>query len=135
MVSVPVRREQVAYAQRRGPSQQVVHAAHRGALGAELPARATKDAPVLARMAALSAQYPRYGYRRIRIFLGRDGHPMSPGRAWRLGGAPGCRSRARGHANASPAAGRGPRPRPAPTRCGPTTSSSTGAPTASNSSA
>ena len=28
---------------------------------------------VLARMAELSAQYPRYGYRRIRIFLGRDG--------------------------------------------------------------
>jgi putative transposase len=32
----------------------------------------------------LSAQYPRYGYRRIRIFLGRDGHRMSPGRAYRL---------------------------------------------------
>ena len=37
--------------------------------------------PVLARMAALSAQYPRYGYRRVRIFLGRDGHTMSFGRA------------------------------------------------------
>ena len=35
-------------------------------------------------MTALSAQYPRYGYRRIRIFLGRDGHRMSPGRAYRL---------------------------------------------------
>jgi putative transposase len=35
-------------------------------------------------MAALSAQYPRYGYRRIRIFLGRDGFAMSPGRAHRL---------------------------------------------------
>ena len=35
-------------------------------------------------MAMLSAQYPRYCYRRIRIFLGRDGHPMSPGRAHRL---------------------------------------------------
>ena len=32
----------------------------------------------------LSAQYPRYGYRRIRIFLSRDGHAMSPGRAWPL---------------------------------------------------
>jgi putative transposase len=32
----------------------------------------------------LSAQYPRYGYRRIRIFLGRDGHRMSPSRAYRL---------------------------------------------------
>jgi putative transposase len=35
-------------------------------------------------MTALAAQYPRYDYRRIRIFLGRDGHRMSPGRAWRL---------------------------------------------------
>ena len=33
---------------------------------------------------SLSAQYPRYGYRRIRIFLGRDGHKMSFGRAYRL---------------------------------------------------
>jgi len=36
------------------------------------------------RMRALSAQYPRYGYRRIRIFLGRHGHAMSAGRAYRL---------------------------------------------------
>jgi putative transposase len=46
--------------------------------------QAEKDAPVLARMAELSAQYPRYGYRRIAIFLGRDGHRMSFGRAHRL---------------------------------------------------
>jgi putative transposase len=43
-----------------------------------------KDAAVIARMRELSAQYPRYGYRRIRIFLGRDGHRMSVGRAQRL---------------------------------------------------
>jgi HTH-like domain len=35
-------------------------------------------------MRELSAQYPRYGYRRIRIFLGRGGYRMSPGRAYRL---------------------------------------------------
>jgi len=35
-------------------------------------------------MAELAAQYPRYGYRRVRIFLGRDGHKMSFGRAYRL---------------------------------------------------
>src|SRR5262249_9727398 len=29
-----------------------------------------------------SAQYPRYDYRRIRIFLGRDGYRMSPGRVF-----------------------------------------------------
>jgi hypothetical protein len=36
--------------------------------------KAAKDAPVVTRMKELSAQYPRYGYRRIRIFLNRDGH-------------------------------------------------------------
>jgi putative transposase len=39
---------------------------------------------VVERMKELSAQYPRYGYRRIRIFLGRDGYRMSPGRTYRL---------------------------------------------------
>jgi putative transposase len=45
---------------------------------------AAKDAPVLVRMAELSARYPRYGYRRIAIFLARDGYPMSFGRTHRL---------------------------------------------------
>jgi putative transposase len=35
-------------------------------------------------MRVLAAQYPRYGYRRIRIFLGREGHTMSFDRAYRL---------------------------------------------------
>ena len=35
-------------------------------------------------MVELAAQYPRYGYRWVRIFLGRDGHNMSFGRAYRL---------------------------------------------------
>ena len=35
-------------------------------------------------MAELSAQYPRYGYRRIAIFLARDGHEISFGRTHRL---------------------------------------------------
>ena len=39
---------------------------------------------VLARMEELAEQYPRYGYRRVRVFLGRDGHRMSAGRAYRL---------------------------------------------------
>jgi putative transposase len=46
--------------------------------------KAAKDMAVLDEMKALSAQYPRYGYRRIRIFLGRSGYAMSPGRAYRL---------------------------------------------------
>ena len=35
-------------------------------------------------MRRLAAQYPRYGYRRIRIFLRREGQVMSPDRAHRL---------------------------------------------------
>lgn len=35
-------------------------------------------------MRELAAVYPRYGYRRIRIFLGRDGHRMGVDRAHRL---------------------------------------------------
>jgi putative transposase len=86
MVGVPVRREQVAYAMRRGLSQRracTLLGVARSALGYR-SAKAEKDAPVLARMAALGARYPRFGYRRIRIFLERAGHAMSWGRAWRL---------------------------------------------------
>lgn len=43
-----------------------------------------KDAPVIEAMKRLSGQYTRYGYRRIRIFLGREGHQMSCSRAERL---------------------------------------------------
>jgi putative transposase len=86
MVSVPARREQVALAERRGLSRRracTLIQVGRSALGYR-SRRAAKDGPALARMRELSAQYPRYGYRRIGIFLARDGHPMSPGRAHRL---------------------------------------------------
>lgn len=43
-----------------------------------------KDAPVMERMAALSSKHPRYGYRRIRVLLAREGRSMSPQRAHRL---------------------------------------------------
>ena len=43
-----------------------------------------KDAPVVESMKRLAKQYPRYGYRRIRIFLAREGHEMSADRAGRL---------------------------------------------------
>ena len=36
-----------------------------------------RDAPALAVMRELAGQYPRYGYRKIRVFLARRGHPMS----------------------------------------------------------
>lgn len=86
MVSVPARRKQVAYAKLRGLSERractLLNVA-RSALHYE-SAKAVKDAPVLASMAILSAQYPRFGYRRIHVFLDRKGHQMSVARAWRL---------------------------------------------------
>lgn len=43
-----------------------------------------KDAPVIDAMMSLSAQCPRYGYRRIRIFLRRQGHELGVHRTHRL---------------------------------------------------
>lgn len=86
MVSVPARRSQVAYATGKGLPQRracTLIGVGRSALHYR-SAKAEKDAPVFARMTELSAQYPRYGYRRIAVFLGRDGHKMSFGRAHRL---------------------------------------------------
>ncbi len=86
MVSAPVRRQQVHYVHERGVSI-------RRACALMSVARSTlryqsrlveKDGPVLAAMRELSAQYPRYGYRRIRIFLGRQGYSMSTDRTHRL---------------------------------------------------
>jgi putative transposase len=63
-----------------------LHAFEGWAFGARLSLsrKADEDAPALRRMAGLAAQYPRYGYRRIAIFLNRDGFKMSFGRAYRL---------------------------------------------------
>ena len=73
MVSVPARRSQVAFATGRGLSQRracTLVKVGRSALRYR-SRKAEKDAPVLTRMSELAAQYPRYGYRRVRIFLGR----------------------------------------------------------------
>jgi putative transposase len=43
-----------------------------------------RDAPVIAAMCELAAQYPRFGYRRIQVFLARRGHAMSADRAYRI---------------------------------------------------
>ena len=86
MVSVPARRSGVAYARGRGLSQRracTLLAVARSTLHYS-SVKSVKDAPVLKRMAELSAQYPRYGYRRIAIFLEREGHVMSFGRCHRL---------------------------------------------------
>jgi transposase InsO family protein len=86
MVSVSARRSGVAYAQERGLSARracTLLRVARSALGYR-SRKAPADAPVIERMTQLARRYPRFGYRRIRIFLARDGHRMSPGRAHRL---------------------------------------------------
>lgn len=86
MVSVQERRTQVAYARERGLTVRracTLLSVSRSAL--DYKSRMTaKDAPVVACMIELSAQYPRFGYRRIRIFLVRAGHDLGFGRTHRL---------------------------------------------------
>lgn len=53
-----------------------------------------RDRPLIDEMRRLVAQYPRYGYQRIRIFLRRAGHRLSIGRTWRLWHKRVCRYRA-----------------------------------------
>ena len=90
-MSSQVRREQVVLACEQGLSKrracELVQTARSG-MGYR-SVRAERDAPALQAMRRLSAQYPRYGYRRIRVFLRREGHGMSRHRAhrlWRLAG-------------------------------------------------
>lgn len=86
MVSPQARREQLALACARGASQRRacgLLSISRSSLSYELRMPA-KDAPVIEAMKELSAQYPRYGYRRIRIFLRRQGHQLGWSRTHRL---------------------------------------------------
>jgi putative transposase len=108
-----MRRQQIAYVCRRGRSIRQACALLRVARSTVgYRSRLTeRDAPAVDVMHELAAQYPRYGYRRIQVFLGRRGHVMSPDRAlrlWRLHGLQVPRKRPRRRV----AAGR-PRPLPA----------------------
>jgi putative transposase len=112
MVGASVRRRQVEYARKRGLSCRracaMLHVA-RSALKYE-SSKAAADAPVCERMRAIAAQYPRYGYRFVRVFLEREGHRMSYTRAYRLWQVAGLqvpRKRARRRVASS-------RPRPTP---------------------
>ena len=81
-----MRRQQVAYARSRGLSGRracALLSVARSTLGYQ-SRLAVRDAPALAAMQRLAVQYPRYGYRRIRIFLQREGHVMSTERTHRL---------------------------------------------------
>ena len=114
MVSPQGRRGQCAYACGRGiPKRRAcgLIGMARSTLSYELQ-QPMKDAPVIATMKRLSAQYPRYGYRRIRIFLRREGLAMSASRAerlWRQAGLQVPRKRPRRRVAAA-------RPRPLPPR-------------------
>jgi putative transposase len=112
MVGARVRRQQVAYAEGRGLSRRracALLSVARSTLGytSRLGAR---DAAVVAPLRTLAAQYPRYGYRTIRIFLERQGHVLGTDRMYRLWRQEGLqvpRKRPRRRAAAS-------RPRPLP---------------------
>jgi len=86
MVSACARRKQVTYVRRRGTSIRrscALLQVARSTMGYE-SVLAKRDAPVLVAMRELSAQYPRYGYRRIQVFLARRGFTMSADRAYRI---------------------------------------------------
>lgn len=86
MVSAQARRHQVAFMRGHGLSQRracALLAVARSTVG-YIPRLPIKDAAVLAAMRELAGRYPRFGYRRIQVFLGREGHAMSPDRAHRL---------------------------------------------------
>ena len=86
MVGARVRRQQVAYALGRGLSGRracALLSVARSTLGYESRLVA-RDAAALTAMREFAGQYPRYGYRRIRIFLKRAGHAMGADRAHRL---------------------------------------------------
>jgi putative transposase len=86
MVSALVRRKQVAYVRRRRISLRRACAllqVARSTIGYE-SVLAKRDAPEIAAMREITAQYPRYGYRRIQVFLARRGLTISADRAYRI---------------------------------------------------
>jgi putative transposase len=91
MVSARVRRSQVAFATARGLSVRracALMSVARSALSYQ-SRLAVKDQPVLAAMRELATRFPRFGYRRIQVYLDRQGHCMSfdrTHRLWRLAG-------------------------------------------------
>ncbi len=86
MVTACARRQQVLFVCARGISTRracALLSVPRSTLGYQSRLIA-KDAPVLVPMRTLAAQYPRYGYRRIQVFLARLGLVMSADRVHRL---------------------------------------------------
>ncbi len=93
MVGAQARLAQARYAISRGVSQRRACAlmdVSRSGLYYTLK-MPTKDAPVIEVMQRLSGQYPRFGSRRIRVFLGREGIQVGQERCSRLWRAPAVR--------------------------------------------
>ena len=86
MVRARARLEQVRYAVERGLSQQQANALMRAArYGLHYDLRMpVKDAPVIEAMTDLSGQFPRFGARRIHVFLERQGMEMGQDRCSRI---------------------------------------------------
>ena len=128
MVGARVRRQQVAYARTRGLSDRracALLSVARSTLGYH-SRLAVRDAPAVEAMRRLAAQYPRYGYRRIRIFLKREGHVMSTIGPTACGARRACRCRVGVRGAESRRGVRARCRRPRRITCGPMTSSSTG---------
>src|SRR3954464_2699352 len=91
MVSAHARRTQVEFAVQRGLSCRSACRLMRVARSSlRYESRKEKaDAPIRSRMREIAAPYPRYGYRRIRIFLERGGINISPERTHRIWSAAG----------------------------------------------
>ena len=86
MVGARVRRQQVAYARSRGLSGRracALLSVARSTIG-YMSRLIGGDADVVPPMRTLAAQYPRYGYSTIRIFLERQGHVLGTDRMYRL---------------------------------------------------
>lgn len=86
MVSAQARREQARYAISRGLSQRracaLIHVS-RANLG-YVSIMPSKNGPIVEMMRRLSGDYPRFGSRRIRIMLGREGIVIGKERCSRL---------------------------------------------------
>jgi putative transposase len=131
MVSAPERRALVPVMTDRGISVRracALLSVARSTVG-YVPTQPAKDAPVIERMRHYAAMYPRFGYRRIHVYLEREGFRLGWDRMlrlWQLAKLQVPKKRPRKRVAAS-------RPRPLPatdrTRYGRTTSCSMPAPT------
>ena len=132
MVGARVRRQQVAYAEGRGLSRRracALLSVARSTLG-YISTLIARDADVVPPMKTLAAQYPRYGYRTIRIFLERQGYALGVDRMYRLWRQEGLQVQRSGPVAAWRRAARGRCRRRRSITSGRTTSCSTRAPTA-----